>query len=72
MLVQLYSVDPDTAWAILRAFSADTNRKVRDIAAVLVEAAGDNLTPTRDRAPSPHATLDRLYSGTPDQAAQPG
>lgn len=61
VLVQLYSVDPDTAWAVLRAFSADSNRKVRDIADLLVEAAGDNLTPTRGRSPSPHVMLQRLH-----------
>lgn len=65
VLVQLYSVDPDTAWAILRAFSADSNRKVRDIAALLVEAAGDNATPTRGRSPSPHVMLQRLYADSP-------
>jgi len=72
VLVQLYSVDPDTAWAVLRAFSADSNRKVRDIAGVLVEAAGDNLTPTRGRSPSPHVMLRRLYVDAPDGAAERG
>ncbi len=72
VLVQLYSVDPDTAWAVLRAFSADSNRKVRDIAGLLVEAAGDNLTPTRGRSPSPHVMLQRLYDDTSDTAARSG
>lgn len=72
VLVQLYSVDPDTAWAVLRAFSADSNRKVRDIAVLLVEAAGDNLTPTRGRSPSPHVMLQRLYADAPAAAAQSG
>jgi hypothetical protein len=72
VLVQLYSVDPDTAWAVLRAFSADSNRKVRDIAGLLVEAAGDNLTPTRGRSPSPHVMLKRLYVDGPDAAARTG
>lgn len=72
VLVQLYSVDPDTAWAILRAFSADSNRKVRDIADLLVEAAGDNLTPTRGRSPSPHVMLQRLYADAPGRASAPG
>ena len=72
VLVQLYSLDPDTAWAVLRAFSADSNRKVRDIAALLVEAAGENLTPTRGRAPSPHLMLERLYADAPGAAAQSG
>jgi PAS domain S-box-containing protein len=69
VLVQLYSVEPDTAWAVLRAFSADSNRKVRDIAGLLVEAAGDNLTPTRGRSPSPHVMLQRLYA---DAASRTG
>ncbi|TGN62834.1 ANTAR domain-containing protein [Nocardioides eburneiflavus] len=72
VLVQLYSVGPDTAWAILRAFSADSNRKVRDIAGLLVVAAGDNLTPTRGRSPSPHVMLQRLYADAPGTAAQSG
>ncbi len=72
VLVQLYSVDPDTAWAVLRAFSADSNRKVRDIAGLLVDAAGDNLTPTRGRSPSPHVMLQRLYVDAPDAVAQTG
>jgi hypothetical protein len=72
VLVQLYSVEPDTAWAVLRAFSADSNRRVRDIAALLVEAAGDNLTPTRGRSPSPHVMLQRLYVDAPGAAAQSG
>lgn len=71
VLVQLYSVDPDTAWAVLRAFSADSNRKVRDIAGLLVEAAGDNVTPTRGRSPSPHVMLKRLYVDAPDGASSP-
>jgi hypothetical protein len=72
VLVQLYSVDPDTAWALLRAFSADSNRKVRDIAGLLVEAAGENLTPTRGRSPSPHVMLGRLYADTSDTTARSG
>lgn len=72
VLVQLYSVDPDTAWALLRAFSADSNRKVRDIAGLLVDAAGDNLTPTRGRSPSPHVMLQRLYVDAPGAVAQTG
>jgi hypothetical protein len=72
VLVQLYSVDPDTAWAVLRAFSADSNRKVREIAGLLVEAAGENLTPTRGRSPSPHVMLRRLYADESDVTAQSG
>jgi hypothetical protein len=61
VLVQLYSVDVDTAHALLRAFSSDTNRKVRDIAEVLVAAAAVDRTPTKHRSPSAHDMLERLY-----------
>jgi hypothetical protein len=57
---------------VLRAFSADSNRKVRDIAGLLVEAAGENLTPTRGRSPSPHVMLGRLYTDTSDTPARSG
>jgi hypothetical protein len=62
VLVQLYSVDTDTAWALLRAFSADTNRKVRDIARVLVDAATGDRTPTKVGPVSSHVMLERLYA----------
>jgi hypothetical protein len=65
VLVQLYSVDTDTAWALLRAFSADTNRKVRDIARVLVEAATVDRTPTKVGPVSAHVMLERLYADVP-------
>ena len=61
VLVQLYSVDVDTAWALLRAFSSDTNRKVRDIADVLVAAASDDRTPSKNGPVSAHRMLERLY-----------
>ncbi len=62
VLVQLYSVDADTAWALLRAFSTDTNRKVRDIAQVLVAAASCDRTPTKHRSLSVDRMLERLYA----------
>jgi hypothetical protein len=62
VLLQLYSVDADTAYALLRAFSADTNRKVRDIAEVLVQAASSDRTPSKHRALSAHRMLERLYA----------
>jgi hypothetical protein len=65
VLMQLYSVDADTAWALLRAFSVDTNRKVRDIADLLVVAAREDETPTKGRAPSVHLMLERLYADSP-------
>lgn len=63
VLMQLYSVDADTAWALLRAFSADTNRKVRDIADFLTAAASKNVTPVKGRAPSVTLMLEQLYAG---------
>jgi hypothetical protein len=69
VLVQLYSVDADTAWALLRAFSADTNRKVRDIARVLVEAATGDRTPTKVGPVSAHVMLERLYDDVPEAVA---
>ncbi len=69
VLVQLYSVDTDTAWALLRAFSADSNRKVRDIARVLVEAATGDRTPTKVGPVSPHVMLERLYADVPEAVA---
>lgn len=65
VLVQLYSVDGDTAFTLLRAFSADANRKVRDIAAVLVAAASSDRTPSKRHAGSAHALLERLYADLP-------
>ena len=61
VLVQLYAVDVETAWALLRAFSSDTNRKVRDIAQVLVAAASHDLTPSKRERLSAHRMLERLY-----------
>jgi len=65
VLMQLYSVDADTAWALMRAFSEDTNRKVRDIARVLVEAATTDRTPAKRRPVSAHVMLERLYDAAP-------
>ena len=65
VLMQLYSVDADTAWALLRAFSEDTNRKVRDIASVLIEAATTDRTPTKHGPASAHVMLERLYDTPP-------
>ena len=65
VLMQLYSVDADTAWALLRAFSADSNRKVRDIAGLLTTAASEDVTPVKGRAPSVTLMLERLYAGIP-------
>ncbi|WP_210439624.1 PAS and ANTAR domain-containing protein [Nocardioides xinjiangensis] len=69
VLAQLYSVDVDTAFALLRVFSADTNRRIRDIAAVLVAAASSDRTPAKRRAASAHTMLDRLYADLPPSAS---
>ncbi|GAA5113059.1 PAS and ANTAR domain-containing protein [Alloalcanivorax gelatiniphagus] len=71
VLVQLYSVDADTAWLLLRAFSTDSNRKVRDIAQRLVAAAGDDRTPVKHRSPSAHDMLERLYADADADASAP-
>lgn len=61
VLVQLYSIDSDTAWQVLRAYSANHNRKVRDLAAMLVDAAGADDTPSKERRDdSVDALLRRL------------
>ena len=62
----------ETAWALLRTFSADTNRKVRDIAEVLVAAARDDRTPTKHgRRASAHHMLDHLYDAPLQEASRP-
>jgi hypothetical protein len=50
---------------LLRAFSADTNRRVRDIAHLLTAAASADVTPVKGRAPSVTRMLERLYAGIP-------
>lgn len=65
VLMQMYSVDAATAFALLRAFSMNTNTKVRAIATALVDAASRNITPTKGRAPSAHDLLDHLYAHQP-------
>jgi hypothetical protein len=66
VLMQLYSVDADTAWQLLRAYSQSHNRKVREVAAVLAEAATDDVTPSKERRGT-HVEdlLDRLESTPP-------
>ena len=71
VLMQLYSVDAETAWALLRTFSADTNQKVRDIAEVLVAAARDDRTPTKHGRASAHHMLDHLYDAPLQEASRP-
>lgn len=49
VLMQLYSVDADLAWQLLRAYSQSHNRKVRDLAELLAAAAVDDRTPSKER-----------------------
>ena len=72
VLVQLYSVDVDTAYALLRAFSTDSNRKVRDIAQVLVDAASCDRTPVKHRALSAQHMLERLYADADESELSAG
>jgi len=60
VLVQLHSVDADTAFALMRAFSMDAAVKVRETAEKLVAAAAKDLTPAKRRAPSAHVVLEQL------------
>ncbi|CAM3657665.1 PAS and ANTAR domain-containing protein [Nocardioides zeicaulis] len=60
VLAQLYSVETETAFALLKAFSSDANVRVRDIATNLVAAASVDGTPTKGRSPSAHDMLTAL------------
>ena len=48
VLMQLLSVDADTAFAVLRRYSQENNIKVRELADRLAEAAAHRETPSRD------------------------
>jgi hypothetical protein len=68
VLVQLYSVDAETAFLLLRAFSMDANMKVREIASLLVAAASEDVTPAKGRAPSAYDLLERLHAHSPSES----
>ena len=74
VLVQLYGVDADTAFAMLRAFSMHANMKIRDASTMLVEAASGDLTPSKDRSPSAQDLLEQLQVvlGTGQEQAPAG
>jgi hypothetical protein len=61
VLMQLYSVDADTAWQMLRAYSQDSNRRVRDLADALLAAATSDRTPAKARRGVVHDALDELF-----------
>ncbi len=65
VLMQIYSVDAQTAFAVLRAFSMDANSKVRDVATLLTSAAATDLTPPKGRGPSAQDLLEALHAGRP-------
>jgi hypothetical protein len=60
VLMQLYSVDADTAWQMLRAYSQSHNHKVRELAEVLCAAAASDSTPVKTQRGAVHDLLDRL------------
>ncbi len=72
VLMQLYSVDADTSFALLQAFSMDANMKVRDVATLLVAAATRNVTPTKGRAPSAQHLLRALNLSPDGERQEPG
>ena len=63
VLMQLLSVDADTAWSLLRAYSQHTNRRVRDLAELLVEAAANDETPAKGQlTTSLMGTIDAMLA----------
>ena len=62
VLMQLYSVDADTAWQMLRAYSQDRHRKVRELADLVLESAVNDRTPSKDRRGLVHDVLDGLVT----------
>jgi hypothetical protein len=72
VLMQLYSVEADDAFALLRAFSMDAHLKVRDVATLLISAASANVTPAKRRGPSAHDLLEALHAGRPPEQDDDG
>ncbi|RYP83996.1 ANTAR domain-containing protein [Nocardioides guangzhouensis] len=60
VLVQLFSIDPDTAFLALARMSQARNVKVRYLAEELVEAAGRDATPTKGAGSEITDVLARL------------
>ena len=65
VLMQLYSVDAETAWQMLRAYSQTHNRKVRELAEALLTAAANDDTPTKEQRGAVHDLLDSLVAPLP-------
>jgi hypothetical protein len=68
VLIQLYSVDADVAWQMLRAYSQSHNRKVRDLAEALVAAAAQDRSPSKEHRGAVHDVLDTILT---DQVEAP-
>ena len=63
VLMQLLSVDAETAWRLLRAYSQHTNQRVRDLAELLVKAAANDETPAKGQtSTSLLGTIDQLLA----------
>ncbi len=62
VLMQLYSVDADTAWHMLRAYSQDRQRKVRVLAEAIVDAASNDRTPAKSGLAAVHDLLDHIVA----------
>jgi hypothetical protein len=65
VLMQLYSVDEEIAWQMLRAYSQIHNQKVRGLARVIVDAAVDARSPSREQRGSIHEVLDQIVASDP-------
>ena len=63
VLMQLYSVNADLAWHMLRAYSQSHRRKVRDVAQALVNAAQCDGTPSKHFRGAVHEVIDSLLAG---------
>ena len=67
VLMQLYSVDAEVAWQMLGAYSQNHNQKVRELAEVVVEAAAEGRSPSKDQRGKIHDVLDQMVADQPEQ-----
>ena len=66
VLMQLYSVDSETAWLMLRAYSQAHNQKIRRHAEVLVDAAAQNRSPSKEQRGTIYEVLDQILDDQPE------
>lgn len=66
VLMQLYCVDAEVAWQMLRAYSQNHNHKVRGLAEIIVEAAAEARSPSRDRRGKIYEVLDEMVAHRPE------